>query len=225
MITSMVVVFSPHYYFYAVGQHLSYRLSGISPLLSGARLNTDLAVWQAQMEAAFGAILRLPDRPPWPSESSDPICMAITGSLFGAGLVFLTLRMRTIATPLALLSMIGSIGLGSGFISNPPSYYHHFVGIVFVMFIVAVPLECLLQSVAALRGRVFSRVRADTPISELLLLGFSGQRRQLFSPKRLQPTLATSALSKKPSLRHAGISTKGTRDSPLQLLDFLRSIF
>jgi hypothetical protein len=160
MTVSMVVVFSPHYYFYAASEHLSYRLGGVSPLMPNYKLSTDLSLWMAQMGAAFGAILRLPDRPPWPSESLDPICMAITGSLFGAGLLFLLAKRRSTATPIALIAMVGSIGLGSGFLTNPPSYYHHFVGIVFVMFIVAVPLECLLQAVGTVRNRALSGIFA-----------------------------------------------------------------
>lgn len=156
MATSMVVVFSPHYYFYANNQHLSYRLAGSSPLLAGNKLTTDLSVWFSQMGSAFGAILRHPDRPPWPSESSDPICMAITGSLFGAGLLFLLFRGRSLATPVALISIAGSIGFGSGFLTNPPSYYHHFVGLVFVMFVVAIPLECVCQAIGAIRVKLIA---------------------------------------------------------------------
>lgn len=151
MAVAATVAFSPYYYFYTHAQHLSFRLAGASPLLSNLQINTDLSVWKNQMSAAFGAILRYPDRVLWPSESSDPICLALTGSFFGAGLIILLVRARSLATPVALCSMAVSIALGSGFIEGPPTYYHHFVGLVFVMYVVAIPLECLSQIVAAMR--------------------------------------------------------------------------
>ncbi len=151
MVAAATIAFSPFYYFYAFSQHLSFRLAGSSPLLSNLKPNSDPSVWMSQMGAAFGAILRYPDRVMWPSESLEPICLALTGSLFGAGLVLLLLRARSLATPVSLFSMVGSIGLGSGFIANPPTYYHHFVGLVFVMYVVAIPLECIGQFVTIFR--------------------------------------------------------------------------
>lgn len=210
MAVSMLVVFSPHYYFYASSQHLSYRLSGVSPLFSDFKLNPDLSLWWAQMGAAFGAILRLPDRPPWPSESSDPICMAITGSLFGAGLLFLLARAKSIATPVSLIAMAGSIGLGSGFLTNPPSYYHHFVGIAFVMFVVAVPLECLFQAAGAIRWRALSGIFAITLLAAVGLsvyeqtrpfLGFCAWaiegKGDAFSPRSVYSLLSQHLLSRR----------------------------
>jgi hypothetical protein len=49
--------------------------------------------------------------------------------------------------------MAGSIALGSAFLDNPPSYYHQFVGILLVMFVVAVPLELLSEVARHIRWR------------------------------------------------------------------------
>lgn len=145
---------SPFYNFYMHGQALTHRLEGMSPLFSSQGIKTDPAIWFTQFGAGFGAILRYVDRLSWPMENLAPICLTITGSLFGCGLVLLLIRFRSLATPIILLSMAGSITLGSAVLENPPSYYHHFVGTLFVMFVVAVPIEYLFQVASRVRWKI-----------------------------------------------------------------------
>jgi hypothetical protein len=153
LIGGCLVTFNPWDSFYLNGQQLAYRLSGTSPLLWGYKVNPDITIWISQFDRAFGGILRYPDRISWPSEALAPICLAITGSLFGAGLFYLLYRWRSLSAPTALIPMAGSIALGSAFLDNPPSYYHQFVGILFVMFVVAVPLELLSEVSRHVRWR------------------------------------------------------------------------
>jgi hypothetical protein len=154
MALAIAITFSPFFGFYIGAQHLGYRLGGVSPLWRGDSFNPDLAAWISQFTAAFGGILRYPDRAPWPVPTSAPTCMAITGALFGCGLVILIVRCRSLAAPVALLSMSVSIALGSAFLANPPSYYHQFVGIVFVMYLVAVPLEGCFDAASKIKWRI-----------------------------------------------------------------------
>ena len=155
LFSAALVTFSPWDIFYLNNQHLSYRLSGTSPLLWGYKLNPNISLWISQFQMAFGGILRYPDRISWPSEAFDPTCLAITGSLFGSGLLCLLYRWRSLCAPTILIPMAGSIALGSAFLDNPPSYYHQFVGILLVMFVVAVPIECISEFVSSLRLRLF----------------------------------------------------------------------
>jgi hypothetical protein len=153
MILAVVITFSPYYPFYTRSQHLGYRLAGVSPLWKGDSFNPDLRVWFDQFSAAFGGILRYPDRASWPMETLSPTCLAITGALFACGLLILLVRYRSLAAPVALFSMSVSIALGSAFLAHPPSFYHQFVGIVFVMYVVAVPLEGYFEAAGMVRWR------------------------------------------------------------------------
>jgi hypothetical protein len=47
-----------------------------------------------------------------------------------------------------------SIALGSAFLAHPPSFYHQFVGIVFVMYLVAVPLEGYFDAASKIKWRI-----------------------------------------------------------------------
>ncbi len=154
MAVAVFITFSPYYNFYMLSQHLGFRLSGVSPLWRGNSFNPDSKVWIDQFTAAFGGILRNPDRASWPMETIAPTCMAITGALFGCGLVILLVRCRSLASPVALFSMSVSIALGSAFLAHPPSYYHQFVGIVFVMYLVAVPLEGYCEAASKIKWRL-----------------------------------------------------------------------
>ena len=154
MALAITITFSPYYTFYTRSQHLGFRLAGVSPLWRGNSFNPDLKVWLEQFTAAFGGILRYPDRASWPMETIAPTCMAITGALFACGLVILLVRCRSLASPVAILSMSVSIILGSAFLAHPPSYYHQFVGIVFVMYLVAVPLEGYFDAASKIKWRI-----------------------------------------------------------------------
>ena len=149
-----IIAFAPFYNFYMHGQGLTHRLEGMSPLFSNQGIKTDPAIWANQFNAGFGAILRYTDRLSWPMENLAPILLAVTGSLFGCGLILLLTRFRSLATPIILLSIGINITLGSAVLENPPSYYHHFIGTLFVMFVVAVPLEYLFEVARNIRWRI-----------------------------------------------------------------------
>lgn len=157
LLMASAIVFSPYYNFYTGRQHLSYRLSGVSPLFWDYKFTTDINVWIYQFSAAFGGLIRIPDRISWPSENLAPICLGVTAVFFCAGVVFLLTRFRTLGAPIALLTMSVSIALGSAFIENPPTYYHHFVGIALAMYFVAIPIE-LLFDISSRARAAFVRV-------------------------------------------------------------------
>jgi hypothetical protein len=166
LLLASAVTFSPYYNFYTSKQHLSYRLSGVSPLFWDYKFNTDIKVWIYQFSAAFGGLLRIPDRISWPSENLAPICLGLTAAFFGSGVILLMTRFRSLGAPVALFTMSVSIALGSAFIENPPTYYHHFVGIALAMYVVAVPIEYLFDISSRARMRI---VRGPLFFSVLLI--------------------------------------------------------
>ena len=143
MVLSATIVFGPYLYFYFFEQELTNLLSNMSPLYRNHQFSTDVSLWLHQFKMAFGGILVYPDRVSWPMETVAPICMAITGALFGAGLIFLLTRVRSVGAATVLVAILVDNILGSAFLEYPPSYYHVFIMIVFVMYIVAIPIELL----------------------------------------------------------------------------------
>lgn len=169
LLAGSAVTFLPYYNFYTSKQHLSYRLSGVSPLFWDYKFNTDINVWIHQFSAAFGGLIRIPDRISWPSENLAPICLGVTAVFFCSGLIFLMTRPRALGTPIALLTMAVSIALGSAFIENPPTYYHHFVGIALAMYFVAVPIELLFELATRMKTRL---IRVPLYAGVLLVAAF-----------------------------------------------------
>jgi hypothetical protein len=143
MLVSVTIVFAPYLYFYFFEQQLSDRLADVSPLYKNHEFSRDLSRWVHQFKMAFGGILVYPDRISWQMETLAPMCMAITGALFGAGLIVLLARFLSVGAATVLIAILVDNILGSALLESPPSYYHVFIAIVFVMYVVAIPIELL----------------------------------------------------------------------------------
>lgn len=153
MIVAGAVVFGPYAHFYLYEQHLTARLVDSSPLLSEGRFSSDLGLWLHQFKRAFGGFIVYPDRISWEMEALAPVCVALTSGLFGAGLVILVSRFRSVGAVMALSVIVVDTTLGSALLEAPPSYYHVFVAIIFVMYVVAIPIECLWRLALGVRIR------------------------------------------------------------------------
>lgn len=158
MVVSATIVFGPYLYFYLFEQELTNLLSNMSPLYRNHQFSTDISLWLHQFKMAFGGILVYPDRISWPMETLAPICLAITGALFGAGLVFVVTRFRSVGAATALIAIVVDNTLGSAFLEYPPSYYHVFIVIVFVMYIAAIPLEVLWETATRVQTRSLKNI-------------------------------------------------------------------
>jgi hypothetical protein len=154
MVVAGVIVFGPYAHFYLNEQHLTARLFESSPLLRDGQLSTDWQLWVTQFKRAFGGFLVYPDRISWEMESLVPVCAALTSGLFGAGLIILLCRMRSMGAAMALTVVIVDTTLGSALLEEPPSYYHIFVAIIFVMYVVGIPIECLWKVALGARFRI-----------------------------------------------------------------------
>ena len=130
----------------------------------------EAALWAEQVGRSFGSIIYYSDSAPWAVSSGKSVCMRYGACLFGIGLVYLLLSLRTAATLVVLIWGTIAIFLGSAVLSSPPTVYHFLVAIPALMFISAVALDRFLALAddTALPGRLGAIAVA------LVLLGVIG---------------------------------------------------
>lgn len=165
-----LMVFAPFYPAFSSSQ-LVYRLNTMSPLFVNGTLSFDLNVWRNQLAGAFGSILVYPDAAAWPSQTGAPICLALSGPLFAVGLFFLLLHAKSFLSIVSLTTIFVGTILGSAFLPNPPGYYHQFVAIIFVLFVVAIPLEILWRLALSRRSRLLRSVLASAVAATVFAVG------------------------------------------------------
>lgn len=161
------------------------RLRIESPLIdNNFSLVTDIKVWQSQFGKSFGSIFLLPDKSPWGLSTRGAILGSVGATCFfmGLGLMFLTKSIPVLV--LGLLPPIISIAVGSAMLNAPPSYYHMFVGIVFVLLPVAIFIEKIWGIGVAAKSR-YLRICLYTVAFTLTSFVFKENFRELYASLKL----------------------------------------